>query len=96
MPSEDMLNCLLVHSLNAEKHQLELTFRSGARAPTSSRLTLSDLSVGQKVEGKVKKVADYGMFIQIDGGNLSGLCHKSQVRWLLTTLSFTNLFAAFG
>jgi rRNA biogenesis protein RRP5 len=64
--------------LNAEKHQMELTFRSGARAPTSSKLSLSDFSVGQKVEGKVKKVADYGLFIQINDSNLSGLCHKSQ------------------
>lgn len=45
----------------------------------TSGITLSDLKEGQKVDGIVKKIEDYGLFIQIDGSKFSGLCHKSQV-----------------
>lgn len=45
----------------------------------TSGITLSDLKEGQKVDGVVKKIEDYGLFIQINGSKLSGLCHKSQV-----------------
>ena len=45
----------------------------------TSGITLSDLKEAQKVNGVVKKIEDYGLFIQIDGSKLSGLCHKSQV-----------------
>jgi rRNA biogenesis protein RRP5 len=40
---------------------------------------LSDFTKGQIVSGKVKKVADYGVFVGIDGSNVSGLCHKSEI-----------------
>lgn len=46
---------------------------------SSSGITLSDLKPGQKIDGTVKKIEDYGLFIQIQGSKLSGLCHKSQV-----------------
>ncbi|KAH9947721.1 hypothetical protein B0H21DRAFT_852620 [Amylocystis lapponica] len=67
-------------SIDTEKKQIEMSFRSGAlqREPRS-HLTLSDLSEGQKVEGHVKKIEDYGLFIEIDGSKLSGLCHKSEL-----------------
>jgi rRNA biogenesis protein RRP5 len=63
-----------------------MTFRSGDRAPTVSKLQLSDLSVGQKVQGRVKKVEEFGIFIQIDDSKLSGLCHKSEVCTVLEVL----------
>jgi rRNA biogenesis protein RRP5 len=58
-----------------------MTFRSGDSHKTTdqSGLKLSNLSEGQIVDGKVKKVEDYGIFIQIGDSKLSGLCHKSQV-----------------
>jgi rRNA biogenesis protein RRP5 len=59
-----------------------MTFRSGDRASTSAKLQLSDLSEGQKVQGRVKKVEEFGIFIQIDDSKVSGLCHKSEVRAL--------------
>lgn len=68
------------YSIDHAKKQVEMSFRTGDlarnRRPT---LTLADLSEGQKVEGKVKKVEEYGLFIEIAGSKLSGLCHKSQV-----------------
>ncbi|KAL6310100.1 U3 snoRNP-associated protein Rrp5 [Sparassis latifolia] len=67
-------------SVNAEKKQVEISFRSGdlKREPRSS-ITLADLSEGQKVEGRVKKVEEYGLFIEVDGSKISGLCHKSEL-----------------
>jgi rRNA biogenesis protein RRP5 len=57
-----------------------MSFRSGDLSKESkTSLTLGDLEQGQKVDGLVKKVEDYGIFIQIEGSKLSGLCHKSEV-----------------
>ncbi|KAF8913041.1 hypothetical protein CPB84DRAFT_1760205 [Gymnopilus junonius] len=68
-------------SVDAANKKIEMSFRSSEalRRPSSSSLTLSDLEEGQKVDGRVKKIEDYGLFIQIEGSKLSGLCHKSQL-----------------
>lgn len=43
-------------------------------------LTFADMEVGQVVTGKVRKVADFGVFIVVDGStNVSGLCHRSEL-----------------
>ncbi|KAK4650317.1 rRNA biogenesis protein rrp5 [Podospora pseudocomata] len=43
-------------------------------------ITFSDLKEGQIVTGKVRKVEDFGAFIDIDGSDrLSGLCHRSEM-----------------
>ncbi|EJD03698.1 uncharacterized protein FOMMEDRAFT_139869 [Fomitiporia mediterranea MF3/22] len=65
--------------INREKKQVEMTFRSTKTLPEKPEKLLSDLTEGQKVDGKVKKVEDYGIFISIDGAKLSGLCHKSEI-----------------
>lgn len=40
----------------------------------------TDLKVGDTVEGFVKKIEDYGVFINLNGtNNISGLCHKSEI-----------------
>lgn len=81
-------NCRLpiqpYHSVDAETGKVEMSFRSSdlPRASSSS-ITLRDLQKGQKVEGTVKRIEDYGLFIQINGSKLSGLCHKSEVRSLM-------------
>ncbi|KAJ4304261.1 rRNA biogenesis protein rrp5 [Collariella sp. IMI 366227] len=42
--------------------------------------TIADLKEGQTVTGRVRKVEDFGAFIDIDGSqNLSGLCHRSEM-----------------
>ncbi|RPD57053.1 U3 snoRNP-associated protein Rrp5 [Lentinus tigrinus ALCF2SS1-6] len=67
-------------SVNPEKKQIELSFRSGdLKRDNRSQLTLSDLSEGQKVDGRVKRVEDYGIFIEVEGSKISGLCHKSEL-----------------
>jgi rRNA biogenesis protein RRP5 len=43
-------------------------------------ITIFDLKEGQDVTGKVRKVEDYGAFIDIDGSaNVTGLCHRSEM-----------------
>ncbi|KAH9486567.1 rRNA biogenesis protein rrp5 [Psilocybe cubensis] len=68
-------------SLDPVGKKVEMSFRSieASQRKTSSGVTLSDLKEGQKVSGLVKKIEDYGLFIQINDSKLSGLCHKSQL-----------------
>lgn len=41
---------------------------------------ISDLKEGETVTGRVRKVEEFGAFIDIDGSdNLSGLCHRSEM-----------------
>ncbi|KAH7320432.1 hypothetical protein B0J17DRAFT_685683, partial [Rhizoctonia solani] len=69
-----------VLAANPETNQIELTMRSGDMNKLLKRTTnLSDFQVGQKVEGRVKSVMDFGIFIEIAGTKISGLCHKSEI-----------------
>ncbi|KAJ3740306.1 hypothetical protein EV360DRAFT_57996, partial [Lentinula raphanica] len=65
-------------NVNADARKVEMTLRSGDLSKPTV-LTLSTLSVGQQVEGVVKRIEEYGLFIQIDNSKLSGLCHKSEL-----------------
>ncbi|KAG8219657.1 hypothetical protein J3R82DRAFT_612 [Butyriboletus roseoflavus] len=67
-------------NVDTASKKVEMTFRSGdlTRAPPNS-VTLSDLREGQKVVGRVKRIEQYGIFIEIEGSKISGLCHKSQI-----------------
>ncbi|KAI5124164.1 hypothetical protein M0805_000972 [Coniferiporia weirii] len=73
----------LVHgrilSIDPEKKQVEMSFRSGSVSAAKPGISLGDLLEGQKIDGKVKKVEDFGIFISIDGSKLTGLCHKSEI-----------------
>ena len=43
-------------------------------------MTFEDLKPGQIVNGKIRKVEDFGAFIVVDNSrNVSGLCHRSEV-----------------
>ncbi|KAF2239031.1 U3 snoRNP-associated protein Rrp5 [Viridothelium virens] len=43
-------------------------------------LTFDDLQSGQIINGKIRKVEDFGAFIVVDNSrNVSGLCHRSEV-----------------
>ena len=71
--------------LDAEKNQVEMSFRS-KESSTTKKTTLLDFTTGQKVDCKVKKIETFGLFVEIEGTRVSGLCHKSEVR-LLPSLS---------
>lgn len=75
-------------SVDTSSKKVEMTLRSGdpLTRRESSGIFISDLKEGQKVEGVVKKIEDYGIFIQINESKINGLCHKSQVRLFLTQM----------
>jgi len=45
-----------------------------------AKAKLANYSVGQKVEGKVVGVVDFGIFVRFDD-DLEGLCHISELAW---------------
>jgi len=63
-----------------ENEKVELTLRSGDPRERESQVKRlpSDLHEGEKVDGTVKRIEEYGIFIQIEGSKSSGLCHKSE------------------
>lgn len=68
------------NSVDKENRKIEMSFRTKSNATgKDSMLTLRDFQEGQIVHGRVKKVEDYGLFIELDGSRVSGLCHKSEV-----------------
>ncbi|KAF8274016.1 nucleic acid-binding protein [Lactarius quietus] len=67
-------------SVDAINKKVELTFRSGSLSRSDQpTLSLSDLQEGQKIKGRIKKIEAYGLFIEIEGSKVSGLCHKSEL-----------------
>lgn len=63
-----------------DNKKVEMSFKSGdLSGKGTSSISLSDLKEGQKVEGTITKIEEYGLFIRIAGSKLSGLCHKTQV-----------------
>ncbi|WWC65653.1 uncharacterized protein I303_108274 [Kwoniella dejecticola CBS 10117] len=68
-------------SVNEKNNSVEMTFRKNPakQAKTVAKLGLSDFEEGQKVVAEVKKVEAYGIFLRIDGSDVSGLCHKSEI-----------------
>lgn len=66
-------------SVDEEHNKIEMTFKSGDLTRASESTTATDLKEGQKINGLIKRIEDYGMFIDIEGTRLHGLCHKSQL-----------------
>jgi rRNA biogenesis protein RRP5 len=71
---------ILACSVDVEKKQVEMSFRSSDSSRTAQQsIQLSDLSEGEKVDAVVKKIEDYGLFLEVEGSKVRGLCHKSEV-----------------
>lgn len=67
-------------SVDKENRKIEMSFRTKpSTAGKDSLLTLRDFQEGQIAYGHIKKIEDYGLFIELDGSKVSGLCHKSEV-----------------
>lgn len=62
---------------------MSLRTQPGANATTQKhkpvKVGLASFAKGQKVKGFVRRVETFGVFVQIEGTDVSGLCHKSQV-----------------
>ncbi|OAR05867.1 hypothetical protein LLEC1_06397, partial [Akanthomyces lecanii] len=68
-------------SIDTATKQIELSLKSSVvDEDYTPPVTYKDISVGQIVTGKVRKVEDFGAFILVDNSsNVSGLCHRSQM-----------------
>jgi rRNA biogenesis protein RRP5 len=65
--------------VDGEKRRVEMSLRTDAK-PKAASFNLGDLQEGHIVDGIVKRIERYGVFVRIAGSNISGLCHKSEVR----------------
>ncbi len=66
----------IVLRIDKEKERLSLGFKQLARDPWDDAIP-SRYHVGDPVTGKVSKVADFGIFVELDGG-VEGLIHISE------------------
>ncbi len=63
-----------LHQARAEKAE------ERAQAAENKRpKRLTDFKVGDKVKGFIKNIIDFGVFVQIDGTNVSGLAHMNEL-----------------
>lgn len=64
----------------AQNHVQMSLKRSHLDSDYKPPLLFSDIRVGQIVTGKVRKVAEFGVFIVVDdSANVSGLCHRTKM-----------------
>ncbi|XP_041997837.1 rRNA biogenesis protein RRP5-like isoform X2 [Salvia splendens] len=70
-----------VLSVEPLSKRAEVTLRtsSAVDAPKSNANHLNQIMVGDIINGKVKRVESYGLFISIDQTNVVGLCHVSEL-----------------
>ncbi|CAK1362185.1 unnamed protein product [Cercospora beticola] len=71
-----------VLSVDTESRQIQLSLKpSHVGGHYEPPLGITDIEVGMNVTGRVRKVEDFGAFIDIDNTQprLSGLCHRSEV-----------------
>lgn len=66
----------VVLRIDKEKERLSLGYKQLARDPWDEAIP-SRYHVGDSVTGKVSKIADFGIFIELDGG-VEGLIHVSE------------------
>ncbi len=68
----------VVLRIDKEKERLSLGYKQLTRDPWDEEIP-SRLRVGETVTGKVSKVADFGVFVELEGG-VEGLIHVSETR----------------
>ncbi|KAF0907052.1 hypothetical protein E2562_014658 [Oryza meyeriana var. granulata] len=84
-PQNDFPVGLLVHGrvLSAElqsgKVEVSLRKNTNSKSQKSDDISYSDLHVGDIIAGQVKRVESYGLFVTIQGSELVGLCHVSEL-----------------
>lgn len=68
----------VVLRIDKEKERLSLGYKQLTRDPWDDDIP-SRLRIGDTVSGKVSKVADFGVFVELEGG-VEGLIHVSETR----------------
>ncbi|TPX58764.1 hypothetical protein SpCBS45565_g07918 [Spizellomyces sp. 'palustris'] len=68
-------------AVNPAANRIEMSLKQSVVDPDANphMYTWNNIEQGQKVKGTVKKIAEYGVFIQLAHSSLSGLCHKSEL-----------------
>ena len=64
---------------NIDKRRLSLSFKNTTVNPWKK--FAQDLKVGDKFEGTVKNITDYGLFITIKNSELDGMIHYKDLSW---------------
>ena len=72
----DQLVSGTVIAIDQENKRVEFSLKKGAAEGADSLASMSD---GQIVEGSIRKIEAYGVYVNIKGTNLSGLCHVSEI-----------------
>jgi small subunit ribosomal protein S1 len=65
--------------LDADERENKLIFSEKAAHKNEINAVLGKYSIGDKVNGKVTGVVDYGIFVNVDG--VEGLVHISEISW---------------
>lgn len=67
--------------VDPEQNKLQISLKDSVLDPNyKAPVTLRDLKPGQIVTGKVRKVEEFGAFIDVDNSaRISGLCHRSEM-----------------
>ncbi|KXS21740.1 nucleic acid-binding protein [Gonapodya prolifera JEL478] len=73
-----------VIGIDTDRNQVELTLKQSVVNPegykkAKKKLDWEGLTKGMKLDGTVRKVESFGVFINIVGATISGLCHISEV-----------------
>ena len=65
---------------DVEKRRLSLSYKNTLSNPWNK--FTEDFKVGDKFEGTVKNITDYGLFVSIKDTELDGLIHYKDISWL--------------
>ncbi|KAJ3251091.1 rRNA biogenesis protein rrp5 [Boothiomyces macroporosus] len=67
-------------SINSSNNQVELSLKKSNLVPGSARVGFEAIKPKTVMNGIVKKIESFGIFIILEGtNNISGLCHSSEV-----------------
>jgi len=61
-----------------DKTMIDVDMRESVLLEEKDKIRLKDIEVGNKYNGTVTRVEDYGVFVRIDNSDLSGLAHVSE------------------
>ncbi|KAI8900511.1 hypothetical protein BC833DRAFT_523413 [Globomyces pollinis-pini] len=65
-------------NVNQSKKQIEMSLKESLINPSKSLVSFGDIKVKSIMNGTVVSIKDYGIFINLDGTRINGLCHLSE------------------
>jgi small subunit ribosomal protein S1 len=84
----DPIECQVLE-VDAKSKRISLSIKE--LEPDPWTLFIGDFNPGDKVQGKVRSITDYGIFIGIREG-VDGMVHKSDLSWTLRVANPTDLY----